>query len=65
MLVERKISRADGTEYMTVVLTDGRIEFRNFGLDNVTIMFDAKCLDQLIPALNEANFWEKANEKSN
>ena len=59
-VVEQKILGSNGAEYFTVALTGGRVEFKNFGLDKVTIVFDAKCLDQLIPALQEANFWEKS-----
>jgi hypothetical protein len=61
--MEKKITKPNGEEYMTAVFEYGRIEFRNFGHDKVNIMFDAKILDQLIPFLTEANFWNKV--KSN
>ena len=63
--MEKKIVRPNGSEYMTVVANGDRIEFKNFGLDNVTIMFDAKVLDQLIPFLTEVNFWNKVKENKN
>jgi hypothetical protein len=62
--MERKIVRPDGSEYMTAVYVGNHIEFRNFGDSGYTVSFDAKVLDQLIPFLNEANFWRKTNEKS-
>lgn len=63
--MEKKIVRPGGQEYMTVAAVDDRIEFRNFGRNNVTITFDAKVLDQLIPFLSEVNFWNKVKEKPN
>jgi hypothetical protein len=63
--MEKKIVNSNGVEYMTAVAVGDKIEFRNFGDANYTVVFDAKVLDQLIPFLVEANFWRKANEKSN
>ncbi len=64
-MMERKILRSNGVEYMTAVAVGGRIEFRNFGDSDYTVSFDAKVLDQLIPFLSEVNFWNKAKEKPN
>lgn len=44
---------------MTAVFENGKIEFRNFGERNINISFDARVLDQLVPFLNEVNFWRK------
>lgn len=63
--MEKKILMPSGQEYMTVVAQKDKIEFRNFGQSKITIVFDDKVLDQLIPFLNEVNFWRKTNEKSN
>ena len=61
--MEKKIIRPNGTEYMTVATAGDKIEFRNFSSKNLTIIFDAKVLDQLIPFLTEVNFWNKVKEK--
>ena len=68
--MEQKIITPGGHEYMTVAYSSGQIEFRNFSTSRMTIRFDAKVLDQLLPFLNEVNFWRHAskeieNEKSN
>jgi hypothetical protein len=63
--MEKKIVRSNGSEYMTVATVGDMIEFRNFSSKNITIRFDAKTLDQLIPFLTEVNFWNKAKEKKN
>lgn len=63
--MEKKILDSNGNIYMTAVSNGGRIEFRNFGRYNVNIQFDARVLDQLIPFLTEANFWNKLKEKKN
>jgi hypothetical protein len=63
--MEKDILKPNGDVYMTAVFNRGRIEFRNFGNDKVNIMFDARVLDQLIPFLTEANFWNKVTEKQN
>jgi hypothetical protein len=63
--MEKKIVRSNGSEYMTVATVGDMIEFRNFSSKNLTIRFDAKTLDQLIPFLTEVNFWNKAKEKKN
>jgi hypothetical protein len=60
--MEKKIVRPDGTEYMTVAADGDTIEFRNFSHRNVTVRFDAKVLDQLIPFLTEINFWLKTTK---
>jgi hypothetical protein len=62
--MEKKIVRPDGSQYMTAVYTGEFIEFRDFAANNYTVRFDAKVLDQLVPFLNEVNFWRKTNEKS-
>lgn len=63
--MEKKIIDSKGNVYMTAVLEKGGIEFRNFGKQNINIRFDARVLDQLIPFLTEANFWNKLTEKKN
>ena len=63
--MEKKVVRPNGTEYMTVAAVGDMIEFRNFSGKNLTIRFDAKVLDQLIPFLTEVNFWNKVKEKEN
>ena len=63
--MEQKITRPDGSKYMTAVYTGESIEFRDFSANNYTVRFDAKVLDQLVPFLNEIQFWRKANEKNN
>ena len=63
--MEKKIVRANGTEYMTVATVGDIVEFRNFGHQKYVIRFDAKVLDQLIPFLTEVNFWNKVKEKPN
>lgn len=59
-ILEKKIIRPNGTEYMTVAVTDDCLEFRNFGHDRMLIKMDVKVLEQLVPFLYEANFWHKA-----
>lgn len=54
--------RPDGSKYMTAVYTGDTIEFRDFAANNITVRFDAKVMDQLIPFLQEANFWNKVKE---
>jgi hypothetical protein len=63
--MEKKIVRPNGTEYMTVATNGDTIEFRNFSSQGVTVKFDARVLDQLIPFLTEVNFWNKVKEKEN
>ncbi len=63
--MEKKIVGPSGKEYMTAVYVQDKIEFRNFGDSKYTVVFDVKVLDQLVPFLNEVNFWRKVNEKSN
>ena len=63
--MERKITRPDGSKYMTAVYTGETVEFRDFAQNGYTVRFDAKVLDQLVPFLNEVQFWRKAHEKSN
>lgn len=60
--MEQKIIRPDGTEYMTVFTDGDMIEFRNFGRGGYIVKFDVEVLDQLLPFLNEANFWRKVND---
>lgn len=47
---------------MTVATNGDMIEFRNFSSKGITIKFDAKVLDQLIPFLTEVNFWNKVKK---
>lgn len=61
--MEQKILNSKGQEYMTVAAEGDLIEFRNFSKHGLTIRFDAKVLDQLVPFLNEVNFWNKVKEK--
>ena len=63
--MEKKIIKSNGSEYMTVATTGDMIEFRNFSKRGLTIKFDAKILDQLIPFLTEVNFWNKVKENQN
>lgn len=60
--MELKITRPNGSEYMTVSVSDNMIEFRNFGSNGVTVRFDSKVLDQLVPFLREVNFWNKVKD---
>lgn len=60
--MEKKIIRPNGVEYMTVATNGDMIEFRNFSSKGLTVKFDAKVLDQLIPFLTEVNFWNKVKE---
>lgn len=50
---------------MTVATNGDMIEFRNFSSKGVTVRFDSKVLDQLIPFLTEVNFWNKVKEPIN
>ena len=63
--MEKKITRPNGSEYMTVAAAGDMIEFRNFSSKGVTVRFDSQVLDQLIPFLTEVNFWNKVKEKPN
>lgn len=63
--MQKKILRPNGKEYMTVAAEGGQIFFKNFSEHRVSVIFDANILDQLIPFLTEANFWNKLKEKSN
>lgn len=63
--MEKKIINSKGNEYMTVATNGDMIEFRNFTKHGLTVRFDAKVLDQLIPFLTEVNFWNKVKEKTN
>lgn len=60
--MERKILNSKGLEYMTVATSGEMIEFRNFSERGLTVRFDSKILDQLIPFLNEVNFWNKVKD---
>lgn len=62
--MKKTIYRPDGSEYMTVAATERSVEFRNFTKHGVTVRFDAKVLDQLVPFLTEVNFWNKVKEKN-
>lgn len=58
----KEITRPNGNVYMTAY-TDGEVvEFRNFSRQGITVRFDAKILDQLVPFLTEANFWRKSKK---
>lgn len=63
--MEKKIVTPSGREYMTVAVAGNNIEFRNFGDEKLTIKFDIKTLDQLVPFLKEVQFWNKLKEKEN
>lgn len=56
----KEITRPNGNVYMTVYTDGDIVEFRNFTSRGITVRFDAKILDQLVPFLTEANFWRKA-----
>ena len=60
--MEKRIVRPDGTEYMTVAVTEDSLEFRNFTKRGMTIRMDVKVLEQLVPFLNEATFWSKVKQ---
>lgn len=60
--MEKQILRPDGTEYMTVVVGEDQLEFRNFSKKGLTIKMDVKILEQLVPFLNEATFWRKVKQ---
>lgn len=62
--MQKKILDSNGNEYMTAVAIGESIEFRNFGDSHYTISFDARVLDQLLPFLNEVNFWRKVGNKN-
>lgn len=57
--MEKRIIRPNGDLYMTAYTDGDVVEFRDFTDKRITIRFDAKVLDQLLPFLNEANFWRK------
>ena len=63
--MEKKIVNSKGNEYMTVAAVGDMIEFRNFSKHRLTVRFDAKVLDELIPFLTEVNFWNKVKENQN
>ena len=58
-MLEKDIVRPNGQVYMTVATTNNFVEFRNFGPERMTVVFDIKTLDQVIPALNAINFFYK------
>ena len=58
--MEKQIVRPNGNVYMTIYTDGDVVEFRNFTSRGLTIRFDAKILDQLVPFLNEVLFWRKA-----
>ena len=58
--MEKRIVRPNGDEYMTVYVDSDTLEFRNFTRKGMTIKMDVKVLDQMLPFLNEAAFWRKA-----
>lgn len=60
--MEKQIIRPNGDVYMTAYTDGDTIEFRNFSKRGLTIRFDAKILDQLLPFLIEANFWRKTQK---
>lgn len=63
--MEKKIVNSKGCEYMTVAAVGDMIEFRNLSKQKLTVRFDAKVLDELIPFLTEVNFWNKVKENQN
>jgi len=58
--MEKRILRPNGDEYMTVYVDSDTLEFRNFTKKGMTIKMDVKVLEQMVPFLNEALFWQKA-----
>ena len=60
--MEKQILRPNGDVYMIAYADGDTVEFRNFTEKGLTVRFDAKVLDQLIPFLTEANFWRKAEQ---
>lgn len=58
----KDIVRPNGDVYMTAYTDGDVVEFRNFTQERITIRFDAKVLDQLVPFLTEANFWRKSKK---
>jgi hypothetical protein len=61
--MKQKIVKPDGSEYFTVEMDKDSIHFRNFGREHTTVTFSNKVLDQLVPFLNEANFWRKVSKE--
>jgi hypothetical protein len=59
-MLDRDIVKPNGAVYMTVSTSGNLVEFKNFGPDKITVMFDVKTLDQVIPALQEINFFYQA-----
>ena len=64
-MLEKDIVRPNGQVYMTVATTNDLVEFRNFGPKSMTVVFDIKTLDQVIPALQAINFFYKASNGTN
>lgn len=60
--MEKRIVRPDGTEYMTVAVTEDSLEFRNFTRKGMTVKMDVKVLEQVVPFLNEVAFWRKVKQ---
>lgn len=58
--MEKRILRPNGDEYMTVYVDSDTLEFRNFTRKGMTIKMDVKVLEQIVPFLNEALFWQAA-----
>jgi len=58
-MLEKDIIRGNGSVYMTVATDGNLVEFKNFGPQRVTVKFDVKTLDQVIPALTAINFFYK------
>ena len=63
-MLEKDIIGGNGAVYMTVAIDGSLVEFRNFGPSRITVTFDAKTLDQLIPALQAINFFYQAGHGS-
>jgi predicted RNA-binding protein with PIN domain len=57
-MLQQKIVRPDGSEYMTAVYNreDNMIEFHNFGSHKVVVKFDAQASKQLSQFLREVEF---------
>jgi hypothetical protein len=64
-MLERDIIKPNGEVYMTVAVDGNQAQFKNFGQEKWTINFDVKTLDQVIPALQEINFFFQAGNGKN
>jgi hypothetical protein len=56
--MSKDIVKPNGEVYMTVDSEGSFVQFKNFGPNKLTINFDVKALEQLIPALQEIYFYD-------